>query len=268
VDLWQVLGVVMRRWWVVLPLLALTGHVADASRSGFAFEYQTEASVVFIRGSGEFPTNPLQNTGLAAVAMKIVLESSDVRGQVSVPGPARAYEVTLTPRSSILSFSVRGRTPGEAVLGGEEVLDILDGQLLAHQMELGVPERNRTVTQVLDAPDSTLPLTGDRRKTLVGVLTLGVAATLTVAVLVDDLLLRRRARGRRPDPELEDEALVERDLSTALRRGSWHERVVGGARPAPHASRAPSSTWGDRAPDRAPGTEPLSGFVPTSTVVG
>jgi hypothetical protein len=267
VDLWQVLGVVVRRWWVVLPLLVLTGYLADASRSGFAFEYQTEASVVFVRGPGQLATNPLQNTGLAAIAMKIVLESSDARSQVSVPGPARAYEIKLAPRSSILSLSVRGRTSQEAVRGGEEVLDILDEQLDAHQMELGVPERNRTVTQLLDAPDSTLPLTGDRKKTLVGILALGVAATLTVAVLVDDLLLRRHTRDRRGAPGLDGGALVQRDFSAGSRRSSMHEHVVG-SRLTPWAPRIALSTPGDKAPDRRVESDeqPSSASVPTSTL--
>lgn len=200
-DVWQVLSVVTRRWWVVLPLLALTVVGTQAARSGLSPEYQTEASVVFVRGSGDVVTNPLQDTTLAAAAMKIVLDSSDARARLSMDGPATAYEVMAAPRSSILSVRVRGRTTQEALRAGEEVLAVLDEQLDAHQAEIAVPERNRTVAQLLDAPDSALPSADGAKKTVVGLLTLGGAVSLAITVLIDDLLLHRR-RGGRPSRAL------------------------------------------------------------------
>src|SRR3954463_12501140 len=104
VDLWQLKLIVLRRWYVCLPLCGLA--VLGVMRAGdsVAFEYDSQATVMLVGPQESVPVdptkpvrnNPYLSNGLIATAqaMQVVMSSQDVRAAMAKAGGNPAYVVT------------------------------------------------------------------------------------------------------------------------------------------------------------------------------
>lgn len=204
-DVWAITVAAARRWYVLLPLLALTALGAYQVGQGVSPEYEASATAILVPGSQveeETTTpNPYGNLDQTNRVISIVLDAPESRAVIEAQGHSPDYEVRATDRSSILNLSVLTDSEPESLATLEAVLDLGTQELATRMDEAGVPEASQPVWQILQAPAiSDVSSSGAlRNMAIVGII--GAALSLLIAVLFDDLvklvkggLARRRDR--------------------------------------------------------------------------
>jgi hypothetical protein len=205
VDVWRITLAALRRWYVLLPMLAVTGILVMLSGDRVAPEYEGQAGAMLTppQAATEL-ANPYGSITQANEALGIVLNSTESRREVMDQGLSPAYELGVASRSTIMQISIRAASPEVAVATGQAVLDLAVQELSTRQTESGLPPEAQITLSVLEPPAVTAIVdTGALRiQAVVGVL--GAGLSLLVAVLFDDIIglwKRTRNRGSRRDPK-------------------------------------------------------------------
>lgn len=199
-DVWQITVAALRRWYVLLPLLAVTVLMALAAGKGVNEEYVATGNLMVVPGRTIPPVpNPYGSPADASSAVSIVLNSVESRRQVAELDLSPDYEVMAESRTTILAFSVRSDSPATAVDTGNAVFELAADELDERQAAAGIPTRAQYGVVVLQAPSLTEVVNDGQRRNMVVVGVLGAGASLALAVFFDDVvgLVRRRRRRRR-----------------------------------------------------------------------
>lgn len=227
-DLLDLLKLMVRRWYVTLPVLlaAVTGTVIVGQQ--IRPEYKTSAAIVLVppttaapepaAGSSPKPGNPWLQVGNAemAQAIQIVAMSARVRTAVLAAGGEPGYEVTVQPRSSILTIEVTAATSDRALATVTAVTKLIGNEVAARQAEYKPRPGEQITTAVLDPG---LDIDQSRSNVLRAQIVLLVIGLLLAAVcaVVTDAVTRRLAAGRsrrrsvdRVSPLLAGQATVRR----------------------------------------------------------
>ncbi|MPV48506.1 hypothetical protein GCG21_00465 [Pseudactinotalea sp. HY160] len=200
-DVWRITLAALRRWYILIPLLALTGWAAVSAGHSVHPEYEVDATAMLTPGQAEATIpNPYGSLNDANQAVGIVLNSAESHAAIAAQGLSTDYVVTPETRSSIMRLTVRADDADTAIATGAAVLDLATSELAARQQAAGVAKASRFGIAVL-APPSVLDVVYDGRtriQAIVGLL--GASVALVVAVLFDDIVgLVRRRRGLRED---------------------------------------------------------------------
>ncbi|WP_154795456.1 hypothetical protein [Occultella kanbiaonis] len=199
-DVWSITVAALRRWYILLPLLALTGGAAYLVGQGVKPEYEVEAAAIVIPGpdSADYG-NPYGSVADANSILGIVLNGPETRARVAAEGLVSSYTVSPASRSAVMSFGVRGDTPEEAVATGELVFQIASEGLAERQTAAGMPESAQYRIEVLQAPAVTAVVHDGKTRNMAVVGVLGAALSLLLAVLFDDIvgLIKKWRAGRR-----------------------------------------------------------------------
>ncbi|PSL04730.1 hypothetical protein CLV30_105197 [Haloactinopolyspora alba] len=198
-DVWRITVAALRRWYVLLPLLALTGVAVITAGNGVAPEYEahTSAMITPARVEAAVP-NPYGELDSANAALGIVLDSAESRRAIQQQGLDAAYEIGAESRSALFQIASRADDPEIAERTGAAVLELARQELATRQTEAGLNEAARYSLAVLEPPAvvSTVQTGKTRVQAVVGVL--GAGLSLLVAVLFDDIVgLVRRFRSNR-----------------------------------------------------------------------
>lgn len=196
-DVWRITVAAVRRWYVLLPLLALTVAASLAAGKGVHPEYDVTGTAMVVPGKtvSEVP-NPYGNVDDANTAVGIVLNSPTVRSRIAAQGLDPAYEVVPQDRSTILNFSIRADDASVGTATGEAVIEAAEQELRNRQTKAGVPVNARYGIQILQAPALTAVVTNGKTRNMAIIGVLGAGMSLLVAVFFDDVvgLIRRRRR--------------------------------------------------------------------------
>lgn len=198
-DVWAITVAVLRRWYVFLPLLALTAFGALKVGEGVAPTYEVSATAILMPGAessdGDRPYGNLDNT---ATVLEIVLDDVATRDRIAGQGLQRDYDFSSRSRSRIVTVTVLSPSPEISLDTAQAVIDVGSQELAARQDALGVPEAAQDHLQVLQAPSVSEVVTEGKMRNMAVVGIVGGALSLLVAVLFDDLVgLFRRWRQRR-----------------------------------------------------------------------
>jgi hypothetical protein len=192
VDVWGLTVAALRRWYILLPLLAISLVAAIALGSRAQSEYEVTGSVMLVAPPQENP-NPFADD-YASEILGIGLASSSTREDMANQGLSDAYELAYDRGSPIISMRVVAPTEALALQTADELVARLDRTLSSAQTERGIPRSTRVALDVVDAPDVAEPVvTGRLRLTAVIALAGGILS-VACAVLADVILLRRRDR--------------------------------------------------------------------------
>lgn len=197
-DVWRITLAALRRWYVLLPLLALTGLAAVSAGNSVAPEYQATATIMYVAGPGETELpNPYGDLSGANEVATIVLNSVETRAALAAAGHGGAYEVTPESRSSIAYLSIRSGDPQDAVATGTALIDVATAELVSRQEAAGIPPTAQVSLQVLEPPTVIAAVQEGKLRVQAVVGVLGAGISLLVAVLFDDIVgLWKRARAR------------------------------------------------------------------------
>lgn len=206
-DALEILKILLRRWWVVVPVLALAlggaWYVTDQAPP----EYSRQMSVLVI-GPAELATeeptrsNPYRGVGLdtTAQALTIVGNGGPTSAAAAAAGVTAGYEFASTRNSPIIRVTATADTPQDVVEALTFLLDRMETELEDRQDEAGAPAENRISLDVLDPPNGPVAIVSDSLRIQLAMLAAGLLLATLAAVAVDRLLAARRSAAARRRP--------------------------------------------------------------------
>lgn len=253
-DVWRITVAALRRWYVLLPMLALTVVLAMAAGQGVREEYEVTGAAMLVPGRSlsDVP-NPYGGPSDAANAVAIVLNSPEARRQIAEQGLVPTYEVSPESRSTVLRFQVRGEDRIAAVDTGMAVFRMGAMELNERQAAAGIRVAERYSIDVLQAPSVSAAVSDGKLRNMAVVGVLGAALSLVLAVFFDDVVGLLRRRRRRKAEAKAAGAAEEADAAAAVE-----------SEDAPPTAQAPPT-------DESPSQAPLPAHAaarPTDEVVG
>jgi hypothetical protein len=185
-------------------------------------EYQAKGSVILLapvtKGTeplGIQTPNPIIDIPPAldksSLALAEILNDEPQKATIRRQGLSDDYEVTVNEDAPILEVSAKSDRRPVAVETAKAVLDMASAQLTVREAAIGVAPEARIRTDVLSVPAKASTVNAAKTRALVALIALGIAATLSVALLVESWASsparrdRRRGRGRRAGDRHEGE---------------------------------------------------------------
>ncbi|MGH3716723.1 MAG: hypothetical protein ACRDT4_25180 [Micromonosporaceae bacterium] len=206
-DMWDIVRVMWRRWYVVVPLLLV---VMGTTLSAGAFihpEYTSTASVLLVPPADRPESlkpgekgNPWLDVGPVAMAeaVSIAVQSKSSRDTVAADGVEALYEVGVLPRSSIVLIEVSATSPQQARAGATRVIALIEDEVDRRQAPYQPKPTHQISTQVLDPGDNVVASQTGLRRGQAMILFAGMLLTAGLAIAVDAVLRRQRPRDRQP----------------------------------------------------------------------
>lgn len=222
-DVWRITVALLRRWYVFLPLLVVSGLGAFAVGEGVQPQYEVTATAVLVPGTVESEIdNPYGSMEGTTDVLSIVLDGPSKRDAIEARGLNPDYEVDTRSQSSIMDVTVLSDTRQESLATAGEVLEMARQELAERQEAVGIPTDARIRLQVLRAPTLSEVVTEGKTRNMAVVGVAGAALSLLVTLLFDDLVgilkrwvHRRKERRAAPDEEPQENAHDERRETVA-----------------------------------------------------
>lgn len=203
-DIWTVLKACARRWYVFVPLLALTvgfgySQMRSTPPTYLATSTATLTGPALVPGDepGEvIELNPFESLGGSLNATTKVLvalmDASDKRDQFYEQGVTADYEVFQD--EAVVYFDVAGGDPDEVVASAARLVELLDVELANLQgRAVEAPEsRVRAVAVALPSSAVEDPVGGIRVFAVIAAL--GLAVAVAAALVTDAVAQGRRRR--------------------------------------------------------------------------
>jgi hypothetical protein len=202
-DLLDLLKLVVRRWYVAVPVVIVTLAAAVALGSAIQPEYKTAATVILVppttsqapteNGATPAPGNPWLRIGETAMAQAVQISASsgESRQKVVAAGGDDAYEITLVTRSSIMTVEISSDTSAKALATVEAVIKLIGEEVVAQQAKYKPKAGEEISTQVLDAGLNVTPSRSNVLRAQIVVLAIGLLL-MAAAVVAYDAIARRK----------------------------------------------------------------------------
>jgi hypothetical protein len=216
VDFIDACKVILRRWYVAVPLLLLTFAGTYYAYTSASSNYTAKASLILISppsrtlGEGDTetaavcPTNPWCAGGDVLNLANVVSRQMDdpgLAGELLDPHPGASYEVLLNAenRSTIMELTTTARTPDDALDTLNDLIAQVDQTLTARQEKpIGTSKTPDTVdlvtTDVLTKSTQAAPQSGGKLRAAAAAFGLGIAITLGGVFLAESLAVSRRTK--------------------------------------------------------------------------
>lgn len=200
----DVLGLLRRRWYVLLVGLLLVAGGAGAVLLKSPVSYQATGQLLLLlppQAGGDKPINPYLNLdpGLSTTAALIAstVNAPETQRTVAEAGHTAQYSIALIPNTGpLLVITTEGPDPQQAIATRDEVIRRLQGELDRIQNEENAPKRQFIHTRTNSTFNEAEVLTGDRTRAVAAVGAAGLLAVLFVLVIWDRVAARRRSRPR------------------------------------------------------------------------
>lgn len=206
-DIWRLLSAIIRRWYIIIPLIVATLVAAVTIGGWVRPEYKTSAIISIVPGkataqqrAAQQLTNPYLSLNYSAGVLQYVLSSSGARQELLAAGFAGNYQIKAIPNSSFIGIDVAANDPELAIATGRGVIESAR-RTLANRQDAIEASVTRVSIDVLDDADTVSASTSGQLQALAAVLAVGVIVSVIVTVLIDDLLLLRRRRNREANAE-------------------------------------------------------------------
>ncbi|MGA8519793.1 MAG: Wzz/FepE/Etk N-terminal domain-containing protein [Pseudonocardiaceae bacterium] len=216
-DIWRILSAILRRWYVIIPLLIVTVTAAVTIGHWVEPEYTTSAVIsvvpskaniqpvpgkatVQLQAAQQQLSNPYPSATYTAGVLQYVLTDSKVQQGLLAAGLTGAYVLKPIPQTSFLGIQATATDPELAMATGHGVIESAR-RILAQRQSTIAASTPRVSIDVLDDADTVSVSTSGRLQSIAAVLAVGGIVSVIGTVLVDDLLLLRRRRARQTDLE-------------------------------------------------------------------
>lgn len=233
VDIFSLLSTCRRQWFVVLPILCLTGVAAWFATTMATPTYEATASVLVLGPSvdGSNPFGELNNAITStAIAIQRSVTGEAVAVEIAESGLSSDFDVTPSDRGQEPILDVTARAPDEATAlkTVAAVMGAIDHELSNRQKQQAVAEENLITTQVLAMDNKAQIKSGSAFRSALLISVLGIALAAFAAVSAEQV--RSRTVPLQPTPELHSEGI----------NGSSTSNLTNGA-PHVHPSAGPAS---------------------------
>lgn len=266
-DLWQLTLIVLRRWYVFLPLCGLAYLGVVEAGESVQTEYQAEATVLLVGPSQSLPfdptktvrTNPYLQQGLTTTgqAMHAVMSSQDVRQAMIEEGGTGNYVVEASQRNPLLTVSITAASAEQASRTSTVFPALLTSELDKLQDNARAPVGQRVTVQSLTAGDSPLGVRTGLRKAQAVAAGLGLGLAAAAALAFEALMIALRRRRANAETRRRNGAHADVDAGgpeDAERHADGHGNVV-----PPATGRGVTAPYGRRPGDGSPSSPELPG---------
>jgi hypothetical protein len=211
VDFFTAVRLIVRRWYVVTSAFILTMAVAYTIFQTVAPTYEAEGSVLLFAPAApaapavevtatEAPVNPFRSfdgsTALLASVIVQIMDDTDVRDAVEEQGGRGDYVVgRQTDGTPVIVTRATDLDAERAMLTVRLAMAALQEQLDRRQADAGAPPEVRIRAIVLTEPTDAAALVGARVRAALAVMALGVAASVSLAFIVESVSQSRRRAG-------------------------------------------------------------------------
>lgn len=206
-DLWQTVRVLLRRWYIVVPVAVLTGFAARTVAQGVQPGYTISAVAIVLppsqarvateKGIQVLPVNPYLSfsgsTQTATKALAIAASGADFRQTLPRRSAVANYSVEVPPREPLLTVGVESRDPAAALSAANDVLEGLRA-LLAERQPAVRPEQELSLDVL--SPPAVSAVDNSRLRAAVVTVVVGLLLAVAAAVAVEGLSADRTRRRR------------------------------------------------------------------------
>jgi capsular polysaccharide biosynthesis protein len=275
VDLRTLLKILARRWIVVVPTILVAVLVAQQMLGKVKPEYEAKGSLLLLSPTVQDANAAAQTGGAvnpypdlkpalknAAAAFSIVMNDGAMKATIAKQGLSKDYDVTVDTDSPILLVTATSDRKRVAIETVKAVLQQTEDQITAREVVHKVAPANRMGTDILSSPTNASTVNSAKTRALIALIALGIAATLSVALLVESWAQsparRDRRRGARRGDERDEDVVV--PVGQRVPPAITPERATAtGSRSRSRAARASTDdTTAAQAEDTAPATKPAA----------
>jgi hypothetical protein len=206
VDIWGAITVLVRRYYVTVPVAAIALVFAWIYAGSVAPEYHASASLIMIGPTAQVvkdvpqPVNPYASLGTATVASALGTDVTTPQSlqQVVQAGNSTNFSVSERGRAPILDITTTSKSPRQAVTTATQVISIIQTTLAARQQPYAPNKANQITVQVLSSPALAAIDTKSRTKAKAVAIGVAIAISVLLTLLIDGILrARSRHEGRR-----------------------------------------------------------------------
>lgn len=255
---WDLVRAMRKRWYVLIPGLAVTVLAAVLAMRVVPPTLQATGSVLLISPSVEMgangdpatPTNPYLNfgapLGATAEVVSAAVTSDRTAKELKRNGATGTYQVAIDPNSSapILSVEATADDNARALATLKAVIIEIHDQLQAIQADAGAPANQYIKTEVVTSSQEATPVHGSLIRVLAVIVLLGVLGSCGAVVLVEGISRGRTRRNQAPDSDDDDSAGTPpsgKDKKPTEQRAEDAEETD--SELAMHSSRAVGADW-------------------------
>jgi hypothetical protein len=266
-DFWDATKVMVRRWYLALPLLLLTiagtGYTATAIEADYVLTSYVQLippqTTVDEEEARKYPINPWNQLGLEALSQAANYATVDhtFLDRLEREGNSTNFKITSGDPIAGATVEVIGKTRSQAIGTTDAVLRRYLDSAMKLQTQYRVRTQDLITVQRLDQGENLERPGGKVKRAIIAVFGTGILLTAAVTIGVDALLRRRRRHG----------GDLVRDDTIIRGRGQAPDRASPAAAPAgSHVDeRRPAAADGKEvAPARVNGSKPMPARVYTS----
>lgn len=202
-DLGEILRVMLRRWYIMVPMLLLAGVVAWVAAVVVPTQYESASTVSLLSAdvSNEDERNPFLNFDASLVAMADYLgrslQSTEANKELQTLGVTESYTVGLATgaQGPFLTFTVTGTDEAHVLRSAATLTKFAEERLERIQHDYGVASKDMIRMNAIVPPQKPV---AKMKKKIEGVLVGGGGTTVTALLLtfVAEGVSRSRARRR------------------------------------------------------------------------
>ena len=212
-DFVSSLSVLGRRWKVVVVGLILTFGLAAMAMVAIPATYKATGSQILLASSSTDGAATTDATGTdgkpktinpylafggsikaTAEILAKVMNSDATAEQVLATGATGKYVADLAPGDApIITITATGKTPDEALFTQQQATAVTEATLEATQRRAGAKTDLLQVNAVV-TPSVATKESSSRIRALIGILVLGIAATVLVTFMIESVAQHRAAR--------------------------------------------------------------------------
>jgi hypothetical protein len=205
VDFWDLTKLLVRRWLIVLPMLALSAALAVLTVNKVQPDYVAIAYVqlvppVFEQTKPGQATpdqrNPWLSLGLQTIGNAAIVTVTDtsVIEELKASGYSDSYTLTMGQTSPLITFQVVGTTAQQAQQTAEQLVDRFSKSVATLQRAYGVSPGDSISARRLDLGTNVKMSTSKVKRAGIAVAGAGLLLTAGSTVGLDAWLRRRRRR--------------------------------------------------------------------------
>jgi len=215
-DLWQLLKALGKQRLVLVVGLLVTAMLPIVLGRGITPSWDAYAGVLLSgskltidpkTGEKTRTGNPYaESLPVTAVAMSMVVQGDDVRGQIVEAGGSNLYTIITSQQNSIVEVQATGTSKAQASLTVQLVLNQFRKQLSAREQLAGVQADYRVRVESLNEQVTVIPIMSGLMRTRAALVVGGLLLTVMTALVLEG---RRQRRSMHPVLASHALALVE-----------------------------------------------------------
>lgn len=206
-DVWGAILVLIRRFYLTVPIAALALFGGYAYAHGVAPEYHASSSVVILgptaaatndKNAPPAPANPYATMNLTTLLTTLQIDATNQQtlSAIVAAGGTTNFTMGTVNKSSVVVITATSSDPKQAVTTAGEIVNLLRADLANRQKPYTTQQVYQVTAQVIGAPALQAPDT--KARTRAEAIAIGTGLVITIIlVLVIDAMLDKRARQRR-----------------------------------------------------------------------